>query len=140
MTGRTTQEDLDFIPIKIIKGLHGRQTFFILVKDESHVEIYPRDIKGVTELTNGLALYWIHGSEIKGYSIFNNKLVPSWNFKFGADESIVKTANWAYDHEESSFSHVIPEEMKVIYKFVDSNNFAVLTKSSAVKRKIFFKF
>lgn len=45
-------------------------------------------------------------------------------------EEIIKIASWNYDHEESSFTEIIPEDMKVIYKFVDSNNFAILTKST----------
>jgi len=51
------------------------------------------------------------------------------------------TSQWSYDIDETSFKTIIPEDKKVIYKFSDSNNFALLTKSS-VKNFIlvFFNF
>jgi ER membrane protein complex subunit 1 len=79
---------------------------------------------------NGIIIYWNKKTEIVGYQIQNFKLYQVWNFALSKDETLFKTANWAYDHEESSFTGIIPEDMKVIYKFVDSNNFAVATRSS----------
>lgn len=115
----------------------------ILIKNQDEVDIYPRAMrerKDIETLINGIVIYWNKQTEITGFVIQGFKLHPVWNFVFPKEvipndllnhkETLFRTANWAYDHEESSFTGIIPEDMKVIYKFVDSNNFAVLTKST----------
>jgi len=63
-------------------------------------------------------------------------LIPVWNFILPDNEELYKIANWNYDHEESSFTEIIPEDLKVIFKFVDSNNFAILTRPSLSKGQV----
>lgn len=64
------------------------------------------------------------------YRVRGFKLTRTWNLALSAEESVLKTAQFDYDPEESTFSHAVPEEKKVIFKFIDSNNVAILTKST----------
>jgi len=45
-------------------------------------------------------------------------------------------SNWNYDVEESQFSDIIPEDKKVLFKAINSNNFAVLTKHTKDEKSL----
>ena len=49
-----------------------------------------------------------------------------------SQEEVLKISNWNSDREDSYINDVIPEDKKVLYKIIDSNNFAVITKNSKV--------
>lgn len=75
---------------------------------------------------------------INRYHLLEKTLIPTWNFQLQEKEEVLKSSHWSYDVEETAVKTIIPEDRKVIYKFSDSNNFALLTKSTVSKKFVYF--
>lgn len=130
----TTQNEkkLSQVPKELIRVQLPKAVAFLIVNSDSDIQIYPDTVerKEIAAYLKDLSIYKIGQREIVGYQLLENKLVPTWNVHLQQDEEVFKTSQWSYDIDETSFKTIIPEDKKVIYKFSDSNNFALLTKST----------
>lgn len=133
MDGATQiEKQLTQVPKELIRVQLPKAVAFLIVNSDSDIQIYPETVerRDIADYLKDLSIYKIGQKEIVGYQLLENKLVPTWNFHLQSDEEVFKTSQWSYDIDETSFKTIIPEDKKVIYKFSDSNNFALLTKST----------
>ena len=133
MDGATQiEKQLPQVPKELIRVQLPKAVAFLIVNSDSDIQIYPETVerREIADYLKDLSIYKIGQREIVGYQLLETKLVPTWNFHLQKDEEGFKTSQWSYDIDETSFKTIIPEDKKVIYKFSDSNNFALLTRST----------
>ena len=133
MDGATQiEKQLTQVPKELIRVQLPKAVAFLIVNSDSDIQIYPETVerKDIADYLKDLSIYKIGQKEIVGYQLLETKLVPTWNVQLQKDEEVFKTSQWSYDIDETSFKTIIPEDKKVIYKFSDSNNFALLTRST----------
>jgi len=126
------EKQLTKVPRELIRIQLPKAVAFLIVNGDNDIQLYPETVerREVSEYLKDLSIYKVGEREVIGYQLLENKLVPTWNLNLQKDEEVFRTSQWSYDIDETSFKTIIPEDKKVIYKFSDSNNFALLTKST----------